>query len=159
MGWIRDILRGAKDDDPEVQIEQARALASRHSHEGLVCALSLGPSSSLRKGLSLSLRVTNPSEEARQFCSYHTPFEGIRNRWLEITGEGGDELPFQGKMAKRAPPDANDFLVLQPGESRSASFDPTSAFELVPGAYRIRFLGSGVSLLPDSESVTLVVEP
>ncbi len=103
--------------------------------------------------------IENPTDAPRTFCDYHTPFEGIRNRIFVIRGADGGELEYQGMMAKRAPPDDEDYITLASGASRSATVDLRSAYDLSPGAYEVHFYGSGICGLPDSEPITIEVGP
>ena len=49
----------------------------------------------------------------------------------------GNRLSFEGVRIKLAPPEAEDFATLAPGESVSESFDLAEMFEFEPGVYGI----------------------
>jgi len=106
---------------------------------------------------TVRLTVRNPTDRPRTFCDYHTPFEGIRNHIFEVRDAAGAEIDYRGIMAKRAPPDDDDFITLAPGETRSAEVDLADAYELPPGRYAVRFIGSDICGLPSSGTVELTV--
>ncbi|MDF1662163.1 MAG: hypothetical protein P1V97_10345, partial [Planctomycetota bacterium] len=111
--------------------------------------------SSRKEEMSLRLLVENSSQNSAQFCTYHTPFEGIRNNIFEVRDAQGNEQQYQGKMAKRIPPGKNDFVVLKAGASKSVDFNLEDAYQFPPGDYTIQFQGSDISMLPSSNSVSL----
>lgn len=133
-------------------ISPSRALRSQHPSDGLTCTLSLVSGESA-EDLTLRLHVENPSSEIRQFCTYHTPFEGIRNNILIVKGADGSELDYRGKMAKRVPPDKDDFVVLKARASKDIEFQFGSAYQLGRGSYTVQFRGSDICMLPDSNVV------
>ena len=97
--------------------------------------------------------VHNAGTERGTFCTYHTPFEGIRNDIFEVE-RGPGTLDYRGMLAKRAPPGPKDHLTLAPGmSSRRATVDLREGYELVPGAYRVRFAGNAISGLSASNWV------
>lgn len=101
--------------------------------------------------------VYNPGTAPQTFCTYHTPFEGIRND-IFVVQRGPGTLDYQGKLAKRAPPGPEDHRTIAPGQSsRRVTVDLREGYELVPGTYRVRFAGSGISGLPDSNWVEFAI--
>ena len=107
--------------------------------------------------ITLTFVVRNPGEADRTFCDYHTPFEGIRNDLFEIRDASGAEVAYQGIMAKRSPPDADDYLLVRAGTRAEAPIDLTSKYTLGSGDYTIRFTGNAISGLPASNTVTITV--
>lgn len=105
----------------------------------------------------IGARVSNPSLQDQEFCTYHTPFEGIRNHIFEVRS-GEAVLPYRGMMAKRAPPTRADYRQLAPSRSTEwVEVDLREAYTLEPGVYTVRFLGGGISGLPDSAPVELTI--
>lgn len=104
----------------------------------------------------LAFTVHNPTDADRTFCTYHTPFEGLRNDIL-VVRRSGRRVPYAGIMAKRAPPGPDDFRTLAAGESASVSFALTDGYALEPGTYNVLFAGNDVSGLPPSSSVILTL--
>lgn len=109
-------------------------------------------------GGEVAMRVTNTSTEPATFCTYHTPFEGIRND-IFIVERRGRERPYRGKLAKRIPPGPEDHRTLAPGATAGpATVDLTRDWDLSRGRYTVRYRGSGISGLPDSPPIELVVD-
>ena len=69
----------------------------------------------------------------------------------------GAEVAYQGIMAKRSPPDADDYLLVRAGTRAEAPIDLTSKYTLGSGDYTIRFTGNAISGLPASNTVTITV--
>jgi len=92
--------------------------------------------------------VTNTHSHPTSFCVYNTPAEGIRGRILEVrrTDPNPKEIEYRGIMVKRAPPTAENYLTLAPGESFRTSVNINDAYDISePGTYEIKSKG----LLPD----------
>lgn len=104
----------------------------------------------------LTFTVNNPTDGPRTFCTYHTPFEGLRNDILVVRASG-QRVPYAGIMAKRAPPGPNDFRTLAPGEQASASFLLADGYTLDPGTYNVLFAGNAPSGLPASPAVIVSI--
>lgn len=144
----------AQDQEPD-PIEQSRALRAQYPSEGLVCTLTVKTPGSA----TLVLTVSNPTEQTQQFCQYHTPFEGIANDILRVVDAHGQELDYRGMMKKRAPPTESDYVQLNPKLERSVSFDPSLPYGMdASGRYTVQFKGSGISGLPDSNEVGVIID-
>jgi len=101
--------------------------------------------------------VSNPSPDRLEFCRYHTPFEGIANKIFVVTSADGADVPYRGKMKKRAPPTRADYIKIRSGGSESTEVDLATGYTLPAGEYQVHFRGGEISGLPDSAPVTLVV--
>ena len=113
---------------------------------------------SIREGIILSTSVKNISPHQASFCQYHTPFEGILNHIFDIQKEG-KSLPYTGIMLKRTPPSAKDWLHLAPGKEIACRVNLLEAYSLTDsGKYQVKFLGSGLSKLPDSEWIEFIIQ-
>lgn len=100
----------------------------------------------------LLFTVLNPTDGPRTFCTYHTPFEGLRNDIL-VVRSAGQRVPYAGVLAKRMPPGPDDYRTLGPGEDASVSFPLADGYTLEPGSYNVLFAGNEVSGLPASPAV------
>jgi hypothetical protein len=120
---------------------------------GLVVLLTAG------EGAEIEMTVSNPTGERRVFCTYHTPFEGIRNDIFEVhRADSGEELEYAGMMAKRAAPGPEDFITLAPNGYESAAVDLTDGYDFpVSGDYTVHFPGNMISGLPASNDVMVTV--
>ncbi len=107
-------------------------------------------------GTSITMTVRNVSDAEASFCRYHTPFEGVRNHIFVVTRDGS-ELDYGGKMAKRAAPGPEDHTTLQPGQSVDATVDLVPHWPLTRGTWTVRYRGTSISGLDDSEPVEIEV--
>jgi peptidyl-Lys metalloendopeptidase len=72
---------------------------------------------------------------------WHTPLEGLLGPIFEVRGEGR-VLDYTGPMVKRGDPEADEYVVLGPGESAAETVDLALAWDLQKaGRYEIRFPG------------------
>ncbi len=106
--------------------------------------------------LMVEVVVSNPTNAAKDFCVYHTPFEGMRNNIFSITADGRD-IEYRGEMAKRAAPGPEDYLRLEPGASKKTSIDLAEGYELPAGVYQVAFRGSSISGLESSAPISITV--
>ena len=134
------------------------AVTAPTSTNGLECELSAEPQQKLADGLSLTLRVKNVVGEPRQFCDYHTPFEGIRNDILRIDNAKGEALDYRGMMAKRAAPGPDDYLTVQPNGARNVTFEVTDEYPITAGTFTVTFKGHSSNDLPDSNTIEVTLE-
>lgn len=105
---------------------------------------------------ALELTVTNDGDAPARFCVYHTPFEGMRNAFLDVTDAAGKPVQYIGMMAKRSPPTAKDWRTVAPGARLRATFDLRQGYLLVPGRYTVRF--AGADGLPASAAISVEVK-
>ena len=123
--------------------------------------VTLLPAGSFTAGspVELRMRVKNSTGKPQKFCTYHTLFEGLRNDLFEVKRVDGSALEYRGMMAKRAPPDADDFITLAPGEARvSDAVDVSEGYAFTPGTFSVVFTGGSISGLPASKPLSLTVK-
>ena len=102
---------------------------------------------------SLVFTLENQSGQPVRVLAWYTPLEGLKGRVLKVTRDG-KELLYRGRMVKRAVPRAEDYLLLGPGASTSATFDLAAAYDLsAPGRYRVEFVGRVLDVAPGGEAV------
>lgn len=108
---------------------------------------------------AIRMEVSNPSATAVSFCRYHTAFEGLSTDIFEVRTPDGSEVPYRGPMLKRAPPESEDWFLVQPGRFHTAEVDLLEGYALQAGTtYAIRYRSSSVSTLPSSPWFDFVVE-
>ena len=101
----------------------------------------------------IEFTLENRSGDTLRVLKWYTPLEGLNGRILEVTREG-KPLPYLGRMVKRGPPAAEDYLSLGRGASASATFDLARAYDLsVPGRYRVAFAGRILDVARQGEAV------
>lgn len=124
---------------------------------GAALQVSLRPSEEVPT--AVRMEVFNPHPAPIEFCRAHTPFEGLRNDIFVVLDADGAEVPYRGMMAKRAPPGPDDCFPVGGGRHHEAEVDLAPGYALQPGVtYTVRYRGSDISRLPDSEPVELPIE-
>ena len=109
--------------------------------EPLTCTLSVPRSLQVGEPVELVFRLSNPTSQPLYVLNWHTPLEGLLNDIFTVTRDG-IELPYQGEMVKRAPPDASDYVLLAPGATVEARVELSEAYDFKPpGTYQIEFHG------------------
>ena len=105
--------------------------------------------------LILKFTVHNPAGNAQKFCKWHTPFEPLMSKYLEIKDENGVEMMYRGAMAKRImPPPESSHIRLGEKDSISATVDLLKAFEITnPSRYTVSYTGQDMSGVVVKKSV------
>ena len=89
----------------------------------------------------IGFSLENLSGEPVQVLEWYTPLEGIWGSIFRVTRDG-QEVRYQGPMAKRGDPDRDDYVLVRPGTPVSAEVDLSRGWDLsVPGTYRVEFTG------------------
>lgn len=111
----------------------------------------------IKEGGAVKLKFTvyNQTDSVKQFCKWHTPFEPLMSKYLDVKDENGTEVGYQGPMAKRImPPPADSYLKLNPGDSLSVDVDVLKAYPIKKaGKYSIVYTGQNMSGLVVKDSV------
>lgn len=111
----------------------------------------------IKEGDTVKLKFTvyNHTGSVKQFCKWHTPFEPLMSKYLDVKDESGTEVDYQGPMAKRMmPPPADSYLKLNPGDSLSVDVDVLKAYPIKKaGKYSIVYSGQNMSGLVVKDSV------
>jgi hypothetical protein len=126
----------------------------------LPATLSVPAEVTLSDSIPLTFAVSNPSDTSRRFLKWHTAFEPWISKYVEVTAENGEEVPYQGAMAKRVmPPPESSYLAVPPKGRVSATVNLMKAFAITrPGKYIIKYVGGTVSGVEVKEEVVLVVK-
>lgn len=97
---------------------------------------------SVGEPIRLSFTIENLLDQPERYLDWHTPFEGFRNRFLEVTNVKTNALvDYEGIMASRGPPSEADYLKLKAGAKLSTEFELNEAYSInSPGTYRIEFI-------------------
>jgi len=83
--------------------------------------------------------LTNTTAGPLHILSWQTPFAGIEEDLFEVS-RNGQLLPYLGPHYKRPAPTAEDYILLAPGETRTATVELSSAYDMaVTGEYTIRY--------------------
>jgi hypothetical protein len=104
----------------------------------------------------LKFTVYNRTDSALQFCKWHTPFEPLLSKYLDVLDEKGEEANYKGAMAKRMmPPPASSYITVK--DSLSETVDLLKAFDIkTPAKYTITYVGQNMSGLVVQKTVSFV---
>jgi hypothetical protein len=115
---------------------------------------------SIKTGDSVILKFTvyNTSDTVQQFCKWHTPFEPLISKYLDITGGKGEDVNYRGAMAKRImPPPADSYVKVNPGDSLSMNVDVLKGYAITePSKYTISYNSQNMSGLVVKDSVSFI---
>jgi len=106
--------------------------------------------------VELKFIVYNRTDSTRKFCKWHTPFEPLMSKYLEIKNEQGVEVDYKGPMAKRMmPPPADSYIAVNVKDSLAVTADLLKAYDIkTPAKYTVTYVGSNMSGLVVKQSVT-----
>lgn len=105
--------------------------------------------------VEIRFTLTNPASEPLWALRWNTPFE---QRWMgtvfTLTGPGGEEIPYQGPMAKRGDPTRESYVEIAPGGTAEATVDLAQVYDFSnPGRYRLQVTGDLFDLTRDGGEV------
>lgn len=101
----------------------------------------------------LSFMLTNNNAQDMFVLKWHTPLEGMRNNYLDVTVDGV-KVPYRGIMAKRGPPGIDSYRLVAAGETVDAEVDITKGYGTdKPGKYRVQVNTNLMDVVPRKESV------
>jgi heat shock protein HslJ len=96
--------------------------------------------------------LTNISSDGFYVLKWFTPLEGLAGDIFRVERDGA-ELPYRGKLVKRGPPIAEDYVWLEAGESVSAEVDLAEGYEFSQaGQYTIQFRSPQISHVAKTET-------
>ncbi|TJZ50623.1 protease [Sphingobacterium olei] len=125
----------------------------------LTAKLSIPATISLDHPIEMTFTVYNPTDSVMKFCKWHTPFEPLMSKYLDIVSDTDGEVNYLGPMAKRImPPPANSYLSISPSDSILAKVDLKKGYDLTkPGTYTIKYNSDGISRLIVHDSVIFTI--
>lgn len=140
------------------QSGEADSLSTAHpdsAQTGLTAKMTI-PNKITGDSLLLRFAVKNNSSKTLRFCKWHTPFEPLMSKYLDVKNEKGEEMAYQGVMAKRImPPPESSYLSLKPQDSVVTKVDLRKAYAITkPGTYHVTYVGGNISGLTVTDSVT-----
>jgi len=106
----------------------------------------------------MKFTVYNTADSVQHFCKWHTPFEPLMSKYLDIKPATGEEVNYKGAMAKRImPPPADSYIAVKPGDSLSVNVDLLKGYAITkPGKYSITYVAQNMSGLIVKDSVSFV---
>jgi hypothetical protein len=141
------------------QVDSTKTLADTAAISSTLFA-EMSVKDTIKTGDSVILKFTvknNKSDTAR-FLKWHTPFEPLLSKYLDITDEKGNEVSYKGAMAKRMmPPPASSYIILKANDSLSVTTNLLKAYAIDKSAkYTITYNSTGISGLTVKKSVSFV---
>lgn len=108
--------------------------------------------------IELKFTVYNNADTAQHFCKWHTPFEPFISKYLDIKSESGEDVNYNGAMAKRMmPPPASTYMAINPKDSVSTTVDLLKGYDITrPAKYTITYVGQNMSGVIVKESISFV---
>jgi peptidyl-Lys metalloendopeptidase len=120
----------------------------------LDCTLEMDETYPVGEPVNLRFELHNPTDRPLYVLIWYTPLEGITGDIFQVTRDG-EELPYQGMLAKRGDPTLEEYIAIEPGEATSAEVDLRMGYDLsAPGSYQVQFttglqdVTDDVSLIP-----------
>jgi hypothetical protein len=143
----------------EQQADTTKVQAVTQSTEkALVAKMHIPDTLRSADSLLLTFTVRNPTADSLRFCKWHTPFEPLMSKYLDIKDVNGVEVNYKGAMARRImPPPESSYIKLNAGDSLTVKVDLQKGYAIdKPGKYTISYAGQGVSGLVVKDSLTFV---
>jgi hypothetical protein len=150
---------GTRNGNQSVQSDSTKSLTDTTAAKNKLSA-ELAIKDTIKMGDSVLLKFTvkNNSADTARFCKWHTPFEPLISKYLDIKDESGTEANYKGAMAKRImPPPASAYTTLNANDSLSVKVDLLKGYAIdKPAKYTITYNGTSMSGLPVQKSVSFV---
>lgn len=92
--------------------------------------------------VTMRFQLSNNTSQPVAVLLWNTPFEGLMGKAFDVFCNG-QEMAYQGPMAKRGAPSAKDYAIIEAHGTISATFDLATAYALPEqGQCVVRFRGS-----------------
>lgn len=138
--------------------QTADSAVTSQTHKGLFAVLKIKDTINAGDSVSLRFTVYNPSGTAQQFCKWHTPFEPLMSKYLDVKNNMGEEAGYRGPMAKRImPPPAGSYIKVKAHDSLTTTTDLLKGYDISkPGKYIIVYNSQNISGIVVKDSVSFV---
>lgn len=132
--------------------------SAQESQKGLFAKMKIKDTIKAGDSVLLKFTVYNAADTTQQFCKWHTPFEPLMSKYLEVKNDQGEEADYKGAMAKRMmPPPASSYIKVNGKDSLASTVDLLKAFAISkPARYTITYTGQNMSGLRVRDSVSFV---
>ena len=103
--------------------------------------------------ITCNVTITNTHDQPLHLLKRNTPLEGLQSHVFTITIENNKPIQYDGYFFKRMQPSADEFALVPPGKSLTASVDLTTVYSLhKEGVYVVTYDADVV--FTDSENFT-----
>jgi len=150
-------LQETTSDSALTKIESTSKALKQDSLQGVLSIKSVVKSG---EPVSLTFTINNTADSTQTFCKWHTPFEPLISKYLDVTDIENMEAAYKGPMAKRImPPPADSYLKIKAGESITVTVDLLKGYDLKAGKiYTIRYNSNAISGISVEQPVTFKYE-
>jgi hypothetical protein len=104
----------------------------------------------------LSFTVTNHDTLTWTFLSWGTPFDAWFSQFMTISTVDGVALIYQGALAKRGQPSAQDMIRISAGKTLSVKLDLNQAYQIPPANYLVKIRPFPLTQLGDPKTEFLL---
>jgi hypothetical protein len=89
--------------------------------------------------VELRFSLHNRTDRTLYVLTWYTPLEGLAGEILRLTRDG-NPVPYQGMLAKRGDPTAEEYVAIQAGATADGVVDLGESYDLSPvGRYEVVF--------------------
>lgn len=136
----------------------ASTSAVQTEEKGLFAVMQMKDTVKTGDKAELRFTVYNHADSTQQFCKWHTPFEPLMSKYLDVKDENGQEVNYKGAMAKRMmPPPASSYLKVNTKDSASVTVNLLDAYAITkPAKYTLIYVGQNMSGLIVKDSISFV---
>jgi hypothetical protein len=136
----------------------ATVAADSTTEKGLIAKMQVKDTIKAGEMVDLKFTVYNSADTVQHFCKWHTPFEPLLSKYLDVKAENGEEVSYKGAMAKRMmPPPASSYMAVNPKDSATTTVDLLKAYDIKkPAKYTITYVGQNMSGLIVKDSISFV---
>jgi hypothetical protein len=115
----------------------------------LSCQLKAQAEYAGRGEVTVRFTLRNETDTPVAVLRWYTPLEGLKGDIFKIS-KRGRAIAYQGPLFKRGDPTREDYVVLPPRESVSATVDLAKGYDLSrPGTYSVRFTAGLSDVAPE----------
>ncbi|RNL56441.1 protease [Pedobacter jejuensis] len=113
----------------------------------------------LGQPINIKFSVYNNTDTVAKFCKWHTPFERLMSKYLDVAMEDHVDVNYTGAMAKRImPPPADSYIMLKKGDSTSTNFNLNDGYAITKaGSYTIKYNATTISGIVVTDSLKITV--
>lgn len=128
------------------------------TEKGLFAKMQMNDTIKTGEMVALKFTVYNEADSTRQFCKWHTPFEPLISKYLDVKDENGEEVNYKGAMAKRMmPPPASSYMKLNAKDSVAVTVNLLNGYAITkPAKYTVVYVGQNMSGLIVKDSISFV---
>lgn len=106
------------------------AAADAQAASNLVTSIELGSTApGVEQDVQVRVSMTNTGARKAYVLKWQTPFFGLEDNLFEVTRDGEPAL-YVGKQFKRPAPRVEDFLVFEPGQTRTADVELSASYDM-----------------------------